>query len=111
MIKEEFYNSLRNLTRQKRYLKRTFQNIRTVLGEACNCDCTFNKVDRPIGNPSLEPCDTMIVSMSLEHAIHNMDMMFALQCVRPEELMMFAVNYICLYKPAGDYYENILFGH
>jgi hypothetical protein len=24
---------------------------------------------------------------------------------------MFAVNYVCLYKPAQDHYENLLFGH
>lgn len=82
-----------------------------MLAEACHCDCQFNRTERPLNNPSLEPCDTMVVSMTYEHAIRNLNMAFYLQLVRPEELTMFAVNYLCLYKPAGDSYENILFGH
>jgi hypothetical protein len=97
MVKDELTNSLRNTTRQKRHFKRYFLNFKTVLAEACNIDCVFNKVDRPIGNPALEPCELMTVMLGLDAAIRNLDLCFKLQLARIEELAMFAVNYIYLY--------------
>ena len=78
MIKDELYNALRNPTRQKRYLKRYFANLKTVLAEACNADCIFNGTDRPVGNPALEPCELMTVSMGLAAAIRNLNLSFKL---------------------------------
>jgi hypothetical protein len=78
MVKDELYNALRNPTRQKRYLKRYFANLKTVLAEACNADCIFNGTDRPVGNPALEPCELMTVSMGLAAAIRNLNLSFKL---------------------------------
>ena len=111
MVKDEIFNALRNPTRQKRYFKRYFANLKTVIAEACNADCIFNGTDRPVGNPSLEPCELMTVSMGLATAIQNLNLSFKLQLVRVEELTMFAVNYVCLYKPSQDHYESVLYGH
>jgi hypothetical protein len=111
MVKDELYNALRNSTRQKRYFKRYFANLKTVLAEACNADCMYNGTDRPTGNPALEPCELMTVSMGLDAAVRNLNLAFKLQLVRVEELPMFALNYVCLFKPAQEQFENILFGH
>jgi hypothetical protein len=78
MLKEELYNSLRNPTRQKRYMKRYFQNMKTVLAEACNADCIYNKTDRPIGNPALEPCEIASIILGMDAAIRNLDLLFQL---------------------------------
>ena len=56
MIKEELYNTLRNSTRQRRYMKSYFYNLKTVFAEAANVDCISNSTDRPINIPALEPC-------------------------------------------------------
>lgn len=69
MVKDEIWNAMRNPTRQKRYFKRYFANLKTVIAEACNADCIFNGTDRPVGNPSLEPCELITVSMGLAKAI------------------------------------------
>jgi hypothetical protein len=78
MLKEELYNSLRNPTRQKRYMKRYFQNMKTVLAEACNADCIYNKTDRPIGNPALEPCEIASIILGMDAAIRNLVLLFQL---------------------------------
>lgn len=78
MVKDELYNALRNQTRQKRYLKRYFANLKTVLAEACNADCMYNGTDRPMGNPALEPCELIAVSMGLAAAIRNLNLAFTL---------------------------------
>ena len=53
----------------------------------------------------------MTVSMGLATAIQNLNLSFKLQLVRVEELAMFAVNYVCLYKTSQDHYESVLYGH
>ena len=49
--------------------------------------------------------------MGLDAAIRNLNLAFKLELVRVEELMMFTVNYICLYKPFQESFENVLFFH